>query len=164
MRATKSAHEQQLQTDGSSRTLVYREPKSGYQLEAYSQQCSNRHLRRITAQFRTGSHWLNIETRRHKQPQVPRDDRLCPMCSFKIIRPPGLEHFDAFDADDERPDPIETEHHAIFACPGYASARKAFQDLFADDVATVGQFFAQHDCDRIAKFLTEIKFLRSCLV
>ena len=86
------------------------------------------------------------------------------MCSFKIIRPPGLEHFDAFDADDERPDPIETEHHAIFACPGYASARKAFQDLFADDVATVGQFFAQHDCDRIAKFLTEIKFLRSCLV
>ena len=86
------------------------------------------------------------------------------MCSFKIIRPPGLEHFDAFDADDERPDPIETEHHAIFACPGYASARKAFQDLFADDVATVGQFFAPHDCDRIAKILTEIKLLRSCLV
>ena len=82
------------------------------------------------------------------------------MCSFKIIRPPGLEHLDAFDANDERPDPIEIEHHAIFACPGYASARKAFQDLFAD-IATVGQFFAQHDCNRIAKFLTEIKFLVS---
>ena len=63
------------------------------------------------------------------------------MCTFKIIRPPALEHFDAYDADDERPDPIETEH-AIFACPGYASARRAFQDLFADDIAIVDQTFA----------------------
>ena len=88
------------------------------------------------------------------------------MCSFKIIWPPGLKHLDAFDADDERPDPVETEHHAIFACPGYVSARVArevFQDLFADDNATVGQFFAQPDCDCIAEFLTEIKSLRSCL-
>ena len=77
---------------------------------------------------------------------------------------PGLKHFDAFDADDERLDPIETEHHAIFACTGYVSARKAFQDLFANDIATVGHFFAQHDCDRIAKSLTEINYVRSCLV
>ena len=77
LRTANSAHEQQLQTDASSRTLVYRELKSGYQLEAYIQQCSNQHLRRITAQFRTGSHWLNVETGRHKQPQVPRDDRVC---------------------------------------------------------------------------------------
>ena len=50
------------------------------------------------------------------------------MCSFKIKirRPPGLELFDAFGADDERPDLIETEHNAIFACPSYASALKAF--------------------------------------
>ena len=58
--------------------------------------------------------------------------------------------FDALDAIDERPDPIEDEHLAIFACPGYASARKAFQDLFGRDIATVGQFLSQRDCNRIA--------------
>ena len=46
----------------------------------------------------------------------------------KQLRPVGLAHF---DADDERPDLIEDEHYAIFVCPGYASARKALQDLLA---------------------------------
>ena len=72
----------------------------------------------------------------------------------------------AFDADDERPDQFEDEHHANLPGPGYVSARKAFHDLFvlfADNIATVGQLSAHHDGNRIAKYLTELKFLRSCL-
>ena len=47
------------------------------------------------AQFRTGSHWLNIETGRHRKQD--RKDRTCPMCTHRIINP-GLppEELDAF--------------------------------------------------------------------
>ena len=62
VRAARAAYEQQLQIDDSSKTWVYRELKIGYQCEAYIQRCNNRRLRRIIAQFRTGSHWFSIET------------------------------------------------------------------------------------------------------
>ena len=53
-----------------------------------------------------------------------------------------MKYFDAFDtdSDEERPDPVQDEHHAIFACLGYMSARRAFSDLFPEDVVSVGQF------------------------
>ena len=154
------AHAGQLQTDDSSRTLVYRDLKTGYQQEGYIQQCNNKHLRRVLAQFRTGSHWLNIETGRYTK--VPQEERFCSICQ-RTVRPPGVKYFDAFDSDsdEERPDPVEDEHHAIFSCSGYVSARRAFDDLFPEDVVSVGQFLAQPDCNRIAKFLTEIRFLRA---
>ena len=86
------------------------------------------------------------------------------MCSFTIIRAPGFRLFDGFDADVERHYPIEDEHHAIFDCVPWLCVG---QDLFADDIAdiaTVDQLFAQRGCDCIAKFLADIKLLRSCLV
>ena len=158
LQAAHRAHEQKLQTDDSSKTRLYRELKSGYKCEAYIQQCSNKHLRRTLAQFRTGSHWLNIETGRHKD--IAREDRTCTVCRFRIVNP-GLDHFDAFDSDDEWPDPVEDEQHAIFDCSGYASARQVFHDLFGAQVSTVAQFLSQPDCNRVAKFLTEIRFLRA---
>ena len=38
--------------------------------------------------------------------------------------------FDAFDSDEDAPDPIEDEHHAIFECSAYATTRQMFSDLF----------------------------------
>ena len=74
-----------------------------------------------------------------------RTDRLCPMHSLQqVSRSPVLKHF---DADDQRPGPVEDEHLAIFTCSGYVSARKAFQDFFAGDIATVGPCSAQRDYD-----------------
>ncbi len=75
-------------------------------------------IRRIIAQFRTGSHWLNIETGRHQG--IARQDRTCQMCNHRVLNP-GLPaaQFDSFDSDEDADDPIEDEHHVIFACSGY---------------------------------------------
>ena len=45
------------------------------------------------------------------------------MCTHRIINP-GLppEEFDAFDSDEERSDPMEDKHHAIFDCSAYTDA------------------------------------------
>ncbi len=68
--------------------------------------------------------------------------------------------FDAFDSDEDAPDPIEDEHHAIFECSAYATTRQMFSDLFPSHVSTVSQFLNQPDCNRLAKFLTWIRMLR----
>ena len=75
-----SAHAAQLQLDPSSKTQIYKDIKVGYGCEPYIQNCSNRHLRRIVAQFRTGSHWLNIETGRHQG--TTRGNRTCLLCNY----------------------------------------------------------------------------------
>ena len=131
----------------------------GYACEPYIQQTSNRYLRRILAQFRTGSHKINIETGRHRKQD--RKDRRCPMCTHRIINlglPP--EEFDAFDSDEERSDPIEDEHHAIFDCSAYADARRQYRDLFQSQITTVGDFLNQPQCHRLAKLLTWIRMVR----
>ena len=68
--------------------------------------------------------------------------------------------FDAFDSDEDAPDPIEDEHHAIFDCSAYATTRQMFSNLFPSHVSTVSQFLNQPDCNRLAKFLTWIRMLR----
>ena len=50
--------------------------------------------------------------------------------------PPG--EFDAFGSDEERNDPIEDEHHAIFNCSAYADAQEQYRDLFQSHITTVG--------------------------
>ena len=85
LRAACSAHVAQLQPDSSSKTEVYRNINVGYSGESYIQNCSNKHLRRIIAQFRTGSHWLNIETGRHQG--IARQDRTCQMCNHRVLNP-----------------------------------------------------------------------------
>ena len=124
----------------------------------YIQQTSNRHLRRIIALFRTGSHWLNIETGGHKKLET---DRICPMCSHRIINPDlAPEYFDSFDSDDESSDPVEAEHHAISDCSGNAYARELVPDLFHSHISTVSHLLNQPQCNRMAEFLTWIRMLR----
>ena len=159
LHAACSAHVAQLQSDPSSKTEVYRDIKVGYSCEPYIQHCSNKHLRRIIAQFRTGSHWLNIETGRHQG--IARQDRTCQMCNYRVLNP-GLPaaQFDSFDSDEDADDPIEDEHHVIFACSGYVYARQLFQDLFSGSTSTVGQFLSQPNPNRVAKFLTWVRSMR----
>ena len=154
----RSHHAEQLSQQTSSKASMYRSIKIGYACEPYIQQTSNRHLRRILAQFRTGLHWLNIATGRHRKQD--RKDRTCPMCTHRIINP-GLppEEFDAFDSDEECSDPIEDEHHAIFDCSAYADAREQYRDLFQIHFTTVGDFLNQPQCNRLAT-LTWIRMLR----
>ena len=46
------------------------------------------------------------------------------MCVGKTTNPDVLaDCFDAFDSDEDGPDPIEDEHHAIFECSAYATTR-----------------------------------------
>ncbi len=46
-----------------------------------------------------------------------------------------LEQFDSFDSDEDADDPIEDEHHVIFACSGYVYVRQLFQDLFGESTS-----------------------------
>ncbi|KAK9841408.1 hypothetical protein WJX74_005242 [Apatococcus lobatus] len=148
-----SQHIQQLSLETSSKSMTYHQIKLGYACEPYIQQANNSHLRKIIAQFRTGSHWLHIETGRHKK--LAKQDRTCPMCFDKLTNP-GIapECWDAFDSDDESSGHIEDEHHAIFDCSGYTYARELFQDLFQSHITSISQFLNQPQCNRLAKFLT----------
>ena len=75
------------------------------------------------------------------------------MCMGKITNPDVLaDCFDAFESDEDAPDPIEDEHHA--------TTRQMFSDLFLSHVSTVSQFLNQPDCNRLAKVLTWIRMLR----
>ena len=65
-----------------------------------------------------------------------------------------------FDSDDDSPEPIEDEHHMIFECSGYTEARVLFQDLFGQQIVTVGQFLNQPNHHRLAKFLTWARIMR----
>ena len=73
---------------------TYNSIEEGYNCEPYIRQCHNRHLGRILAQFCTGSHWLHIETGRHKKLDV--NDRshlhlLKPSCTRLHGTPPHVK-------------------------------------------------------------------------
>ena len=76
-----------------------------------------------------GSHWLNIGPRRHKK--VNRSGRICPLCVGRITNADvPVDCFDAFDSDEDAPDPIEDEHHAISNAPVMPPPGKCFQIFF----------------------------------
>lgn len=164
MMSAQSAYQAKLQSpdssDPHSKAMIYNSIKDAYGVEPYIQRCNNRHLRRILAQFRTGSHWLRVETGRHSN--LERCNRTCPMCSHRV-KNPGLPaaYFDSFDSDEEGSDPVEDEHHMIFECSGYVCVRAQFQDLFSPEIVTIGQFLNQPDCNRVAKFLTWAKMIHT---
>ena len=101
--------------------------KVGYGCEPCIHQATRRHLRHTIAHFWTGSRWLNIETGRHRK--LERTDAPCAATGLST---PGLapEKFDSFTSDDERGDPVEDEHHAIFGCSGYDYACELLANFF----------------------------------
>ncbi len=111
------------------------------------------------AQFLTGSHWLHNETGLHKK--LDKNERTCPTFAHKCVNP-GLpeQQFDCFDYDEEVADPVEDEHLVIFDCPEYTYARKQFTDLFNSSIVSIDLFLNQPDCNRVAKFLTQVRAMR----
>ena len=83
-----------------NKTKVYKDIKVAYGCEPYIPNCSNRHLQQIVAQFCTGSHWLNIETGRHRL--TMREKSTCQLCNYRVGNS-GLDaaHFDSFESDDD---------------------------------------------------------------
>ncbi len=118
LHAARDAHTVQARSDISIRATTHNSIKQGYNCEPYIRQCHNRHLRRILAQFRTGSHWPYIETGWHKK--IDKNERTCSICAHKCVNP-GLpeQQFGSFNSDEEVADPVEDEHHVIFDCPEY---------------------------------------------
>ena len=55
------------------------------------------------------------------------------MRNHRVLNP-GLPaaQFDSFDSDEDADDPIEDDHHVVFACSGYVYARQLFQGLFSE--------------------------------
>ena len=157
--SAQSQHIQQPSLEFSSKSMTYHQIKLGYACEPYIQQANNNHLRKIIAQFRTGSHWLHLETGRHKK--LAKQDRTCPMCFYKLTNP-GIapECWDAFGSDDKSSGHIEDEHDAIFDASGYTYARELFQDLFQSHITSISQLLNQPQCNRLAKFLTWIRMMR----
>ena len=84
------------------------------------------------------------------------------MCNHRVLNP-GLPaaQFDSFDSDEDADidEPIEDEHHVIFACSGYVYARQLFPDLFSK-TTSVGHFLSQPNPNRVAKFLTWVRSIR----
>ena len=58
LRSAQYQHIQQLGQQNSCKRKTYSHIKKGYASEPHIQQSNNRHLWKIIAQFRTGSHWL----------------------------------------------------------------------------------------------------------
>ncbi len=100
---------------------------------------SHQHLlRRILARFRTGLHWLHIESRPHEK--LDKDDR--PNLRAQVCEPGLPKHqFDSFDSDEAVADPVE--HRVIFDGPEYMCARKTLPDLFNSSVVLIGHFLTQ---------------------
>ena len=85
VQSARSAFIAEIQSGTFSEPLVYKGIKEGYKCEAYIQDSKNKHLRRIIAQFRTGSHWFHVETGRHAKTDVM--NRTCKTCPRRIVNP-----------------------------------------------------------------------------
>ena len=62
------------------------------------------------------------------------------MCGGRITNPDiPADCFDAFDSDEDDPDPIEDLHHATFECSGDATTRQMVSGLFPSHASNVSQ-------------------------
>ena len=100
-----------------------------YSLPSHMQDISSRSSRVRLAQFRTGSHWLGVESGRWIGLQ--REQRVCKRCGCGAL-------------DDEA--------HMIWGCSSLIDQRLRHIDLFADGAATV-ESFLQQDAADLAAFL-----------
>ena len=121
--------------EGSRKQLTYFSFKTEFRAEPYISQAKNVHLRRMIACFRTGSHWLQVQTGRFSG--VEYQQRHCPTCS----------------------EVIEDEQHALFVCPDYDHLRSKYADLFSSAL-DLRSFLTQNAVHRVALFLTECRALR----
>ena len=119
----------------SSLQQTYYSYKQHYRMEPYIYEAKNTHLRKILARFRTGTHWLQVRSGRHRG--IAREHRLC-HCGSNVV---------------------EDELHAIFDCPLYVPIREKFADLF-EGTSNLYTFLCRNSAHRVALFLNECKAAR----
>ena len=87
--------------------------------------------RRHLAQFRLGSHWLQVDQGRFGRDRLPRDQRVCSRCSISAV---------------------DHEFHMLFRCPAFSELRLKFSDLCwaTEDVRR----FLKQDDRRVALFVS----------
>ena len=110
---------------------------SDYNISEYIMKLRGEKLRTM-ARFRSGSHWLKLETGRHER--LPREQRICECCNLNEV---------------------ENEHHMLFSCTLYSTIRtsETHCGLFINDddqpESTVRSFLNQapHDV---------VKFIETC--
>lgn len=119
----------------SRKETTYYSFKVHHRFEPYIFEAKNFHLRKILAKFRTGSHWLQVQTGRYHG--IAYEQRSCSRCSNLV----------------------EDEMHAIFSCPDYDHVRVKFPDLFQRE-SSLQAFFTRNPVHRIALFLTDCRALR----
>ena len=87
--------------------------------------------RRHLAQFRLGSHWLQVDQGRFGRDRLPRDQRMCSRCSLSTV---------------------DDEFHMLFRCPAFSELRLKFSDLCwaTEDVRR----FLKQDDRRVALFIS----------
>ena len=122
-------------TADSRKQATYFSIKKDNACEPYITQAKNHHLRRIIALFRTGSHWLRVQSGRFERLEF--SQRTCPACQGEV----------------------EDEQHAVFACPIYDELRSKYADLFTH-ASNLQEFLQQSSVHRVGLFLTECRALR----
>ncbi len=117
-----------------------------YELAGYLSTVSDPKLRKVLSMYRLSQHHLTIETGRHRQTWLPKEDRLCPHCT-------GNE--------------VETELHFLTSCPKYAQIRDTFYPHFTTHHK---DFHQKPNMDKLPYLLGEspassnlaARYVRSC--
>ena len=86
-----------------SKLEYYCQFKTEFKMEKYVECISNDKLRSELAAFRLSAHNLDIERGRHRHINVPRENRICRLCSMSIV---------------------ESEFHFLLVCPRYSDLRR----------------------------------------
>ena len=96
-------------TEKQSKLECYLALNRKYELAGYLSKVSDPKLRKVLSMYRLSEHSLSIETGRHRQTWLPKEERLCPHCTEKQL---------------------ETELHFLTFCPNYKNIRDTFYPLF----------------------------------
>ncbi len=117
-----------------------------YELAGYLSTVRDPKLRKVLSMYRLSHRNLTIETDRHRQTWLPKEDRLCPHCT-------GNE--------------VETELHFLTSCPKYAQIRDSFYPHFTTHHK---DFHQKPNMDKLPYLLGEspassnlaARYVRSC--
>ena len=118
---------------------LFGEQFESFEMQSYLTKVRIQKNRALLAKFRSGSHWLRVETGRHEN--LERCQRTCKLCSNSVV---------------------EDEHHMIFDCKAYVELRKEFQHLFEGADAVNQVMDKDENC--LAKFIRACYDRRSTLL